>query len=140
MTNLLLLKYLGSEWVVLNGYGFYGLELVENAIRLAKQEGAFVSMDLASFEVVQNFRMACCASGAVVRALGSEVNPKSWQWTYQQIEEVDGAKVAVSHSVDEDRPSCDHVELIAIQEFKSIQHCTVHLPIAHRSDSSPSTR
>eukprot|EP01018_Ginkgo_biloba_P008583 Gb_26465 [translate_table: standard] len=181
----------GSEWVVLNGYGFYGPELVENAVRLAKQEGAFVSMDLASFEVVRNFRsqllgllksgqidlcfanedearelmkdepdtdseaaleflanycswavvmlgskgciarhgkeiirvpaiegsqaidttgagdlfasgflygrikglslseccrMGCCTGGAVVRALGGEVSPESWQWTYQQIE------------------------------------------------------
>ncbi|XP_057873164.2 uncharacterized protein LOC131079271 isoform X2 [Cryptomeria japonica] len=46
----------GSKWVVLNGYGFYGQELVEKSVCLAKQAGAFVSMDLASFEVVRNFR------------------------------------------------------------------------------------
>uniref|UniRef100_A0A0D6R0N9 Carbohydrate kinase PfkB domain-containing protein n=1 Tax=Araucaria cunninghamii TaxID=56994 RepID=A0A0D6R0N9_ARACU len=46
----------GSKWVVLNGYGFYGQGLVEDAVHLAKKEGAFVSMDLASFEVVRNFR------------------------------------------------------------------------------------
>ncbi|EFJ30447.1 hypothetical protein SELMODRAFT_169827 [Selaginella moellendorffii] len=46
----------GIKWLVLNGYGFYGEELVESAAHLAKLEGALVSMDLASFEVVRNFR------------------------------------------------------------------------------------
>eukprot|EP00252_Welwitschia_mirabilis_P008167 TRINITY_DN1988_c0_g1_i2.p1 TRINITY_DN1988_c0_g1~~TRINITY_DN1988_c0_g1_i2.p1 ORF type:complete len:343 (+),score=54.79 TRINITY_DN1988_c0_g1_i2:3-1031(+) len=46
----------GSQWLVLNGYGFYGQNLVENATSLAKEAGARVSMDLASFEVVRNFR------------------------------------------------------------------------------------
>lgn len=46
----------GSQWVVLNGYGFYGEKLVGKAVSLAKQDGACISMDLASFEVVRNFR------------------------------------------------------------------------------------
>lgn len=46
----------GSQWVVLNGYGFYGEKLVEKAVSLAKEDGACISMDLASFEVVRNFR------------------------------------------------------------------------------------
>lgn len=46
----------GAQWVVLNGYGFYGEELVERAVDLAKKEGAQVAMDLSSFEVVRNFR------------------------------------------------------------------------------------
>ncbi|GLJ19186.1 hypothetical protein SUGI_0344560 [Cryptomeria japonica] len=152
----------GSKWVVLNGYGFYGQELVEKSVCLAKQAGAFVSMDLASFEVVRNFRpqlldllksgqidlcfanedearelmrdepdrdaesalallgkycswavvmlgpkgciarhgnetarvlaiedcckIGCCTGGAVVRALGGEVEPESWLWASGQMQ------------------------------------------------------
>uniref|UniRef100_A0A7I4BH95 Carbohydrate kinase PfkB domain-containing protein n=1 Tax=Physcomitrium patens TaxID=3218 RepID=A0A7I4BH95_PHYPA len=46
----------GAKWVVLNGYGFYGEDLLERAVDLCKEEGVKVSMDLASFEVVRNFR------------------------------------------------------------------------------------
>jgi sugar/nucleoside kinase (ribokinase family) len=46
----------GAQWLVLNGYGFYGTELLETAVQHAKQEGVKISMDLASFEVVRNFR------------------------------------------------------------------------------------
>ncbi|KAH7292629.1 hypothetical protein KP509_29G078400 [Ceratopteris richardii] len=46
----------GAKWVVLNGYGFYGEDLVETAVGLAKKEGLQVAMDLSSFEVIRNFR------------------------------------------------------------------------------------
>ena len=39
------------QWIVLNGYGLYGEELIERAVDLAKDEGARVAMDLSSFEV-----------------------------------------------------------------------------------------
>ena len=45
-------KFVYCQWVVLNGYGFYGEKLVEKAVSLAKQDGAHISMDLASFEVL----------------------------------------------------------------------------------------
>ena len=31
-------------------------------------------------------RMGCCTGGAVVRALGQEVSPESWQWAYNQMQ------------------------------------------------------
>ncbi|KAL6011367.1 hypothetical protein ACLOJK_001813 [Asimina triloba] len=43
----------GSRWLALR-YGFYHLELIRTAVRIAKEEGLFVSMDLASFEVIFN--------------------------------------------------------------------------------------
>lgn len=46
----------GAKWLVLNGYGFYGTDLLEKAVELCNLEGVKVSMDLASFEVVRNFR------------------------------------------------------------------------------------
>lgn len=46
----------GAKWIVLNGYGLYGEELVERAVDLAKKEGVQVAMDLSSFEVIRNFR------------------------------------------------------------------------------------
>ena len=46
----------GAKWLVLNGYGFYGTDLLEKAVELCSLEGVKVSMDLASFEVVRNFR------------------------------------------------------------------------------------
>ncbi|KAG6546370.1 hypothetical protein Mapa_012411 [Marchantia paleacea] len=46
----------GAKWVVLNGYGFYWPDLTEKAVELAKQEGARVALDLASFEVVRRSR------------------------------------------------------------------------------------
>ena len=46
----------GSQWFVLNEYGFYGHKLVKKVVSLEKQDGACLSMDLARFEVVLNFR------------------------------------------------------------------------------------
>ncbi|XP_068637328.1 uncharacterized protein [Aristolochia californica] len=45
----------GSKWLAMR-FGFYHLDLIHMAIRLAKQEGLLVSMDLASFEMVRDFR------------------------------------------------------------------------------------
>ncbi|KAJ8772749.1 hypothetical protein K2173_027926 [Erythroxylum novogranatense] len=44
----------GSKWLVLR-YGMFDLEVVQAAIRIAKQEHVLVSMDLASFEMVRDF-------------------------------------------------------------------------------------
>ncbi|KAL3676064.1 hypothetical protein R1sor_026012 [Riccia sorocarpa] len=46
----------GAKWLVLNGYGFYWPNLTEKAVELAKEEGARVALDLASFEVVRRSR------------------------------------------------------------------------------------
>ncbi|KAK9269887.1 hypothetical protein L1049_025460 [Liquidambar formosana] len=46
----------GSKWLVLR-YGIFNLEVINAAIRIAKQEGVFVSMDLASFEMVRKFKL-----------------------------------------------------------------------------------
>lgn len=45
----------GSKWLVLR-YAILNLEVIQAAILLAKQEGLFVSLDLASFEMVRNFK------------------------------------------------------------------------------------
>ncbi|KAF8406453.1 hypothetical protein HHK36_008540 [Tetracentron sinense] len=45
----------GSKWLVLR-YGIYNLDIIQAAIRIAKQEGVSVSLDLASFEMVRNYR------------------------------------------------------------------------------------
>ncbi|PIA52722.1 hypothetical protein AQUCO_01000530v1 [Aquilegia coerulea] len=45
----------GSKWLVLR-YAIFNLESIRAAIRIAKQEGVSVSMDLASFEMVRNCR------------------------------------------------------------------------------------
>ncbi|XP_021831584.1 uncharacterized protein LOC110771570 isoform X1 [Prunus avium] len=45
----------GCKWLLLR-YGIIHLEVIQAAILIAKQEGLFVSMDLASFEMVRNFR------------------------------------------------------------------------------------
>ncbi|XP_022763886.1 uncharacterized protein LOC111309174 [Durio zibethinus] len=46
----------GSKWLVMR-YGIFNLEVIQAAIRIAKQEGLSVSLDLASFEMVRNFRV-----------------------------------------------------------------------------------
>lgn len=46
----------GSKWLVMR-YGIINLEVIQAAIRFAKQEGVFVSLDLASFEMVRNFKL-----------------------------------------------------------------------------------
>ncbi|KAF9610214.1 hypothetical protein IFM89_021152 [Coptis chinensis] len=45
----------GAKWLVLR-FAIFNLESIHAAIRIAKQEGVSVSMDLASFEMVRNFR------------------------------------------------------------------------------------
>ncbi|XP_017645943.1 uncharacterized protein LOC108486406 [Gossypium arboreum] len=46
----------GSKWLVMR-FGAFNLEVIQAAIRIAKQQGVFVSLDLASFEMVRNFRV-----------------------------------------------------------------------------------
>ncbi|XVF36079.1 hypothetical protein REPUB_Repub19eG0027400 [Reevesia pubescens] len=46
----------GSKWLVMR-FGMFNLEVIQAAIRIAKQEGVSVSLDLASFEMVRNFRV-----------------------------------------------------------------------------------
>ncbi|KAL7207653.1 hypothetical protein ACSBR1_029574 [Camellia fascicularis] len=46
----------GSKWLVLR-YAISNLEIIHAAIRIAKQEGVLVSLDLASFEMVRKFRL-----------------------------------------------------------------------------------
>ncbi|GAV65663.1 PfkB domain-containing protein, partial [Cephalotus follicularis] len=46
----------GSKWLVLR-YGIFNLEVIQAAIRIAKQEGVSISLDLASFEMIRNFRL-----------------------------------------------------------------------------------
>ncbi|KAI4366361.1 hypothetical protein MLD38_022248 [Melastoma candidum] len=46
----------GSKWLVLR-YAIFNLEVIKAAITIAKQEGLLVSLDLASFEMVRNFRL-----------------------------------------------------------------------------------
>ncbi|XP_072960785.1 uncharacterized protein [Typha angustifolia] len=45
----------GSKWLVVR-YAYFNLEQISAAIRIAKQEGVSVSMDLASFEMVRDYR------------------------------------------------------------------------------------
>ncbi|XP_076922683.1 uncharacterized protein LOC143584536 [Bidens hawaiensis] len=45
----------GSKWLVMR-YSIYNLEIINAAIKMAKQEGVLVSLDLASFEMVRKFR------------------------------------------------------------------------------------
>jgi sugar/nucleoside kinase (ribokinase family) len=46
----------GSKWLVLR-YGIFNIEVIQAAIQMAKQEGLSVSLDLASFEMVRNFKL-----------------------------------------------------------------------------------
>ncbi|XP_047976453.1 uncharacterized sugar kinase slr0537 [Salvia hispanica] len=46
----------GSRWLVMR-YGIFNIEVIQAAIRIAKQEGVLVSLDLASFEMVRKFRL-----------------------------------------------------------------------------------
>uniref|UniRef100_A0A5B7A6H6 Putative pfkB-type carbohydrate kinase family protein n=1 Tax=Davidia involucrata TaxID=16924 RepID=A0A5B7A6H6_DAVIN len=46
----------GSKWLVMR-YAIFNLEVIHAAIRIAKQEGLFISLDLASFEMVRKFRL-----------------------------------------------------------------------------------
>ncbi|XP_010254785.1 PREDICTED: uncharacterized protein LOC104595654 isoform X2 [Nelumbo nucifera] len=44
-----------SKWLVMR-YAVHNLEVIRAAIRIAKQEGVCISLDLASFEMVRNFK------------------------------------------------------------------------------------
>ncbi|KAH6765003.1 pfkB-like carbohydrate kinase family protein [Perilla frutescens var. frutescens] len=46
----------GSKWLVMR-YGIFNIEVIQAAIKIAKQEGVSVSLDLASFEMVRKFRL-----------------------------------------------------------------------------------
>ena len=46
----------GAKWLLLSGYCLYGQNLLQRAVELASQAGIKVALDLASFEIVQNFR------------------------------------------------------------------------------------
>jgi len=46
----LFLFFFGGQWLLLR-FGIFNVEVIQAAIKIAKQEGLFVSMDLASFEV-----------------------------------------------------------------------------------------
>ncbi|KAI3460333.1 hypothetical protein Pfo_016996 [Paulownia fortunei] len=46
----------GSKWLVLR-YAIFNIEVIKAAIKIAKQEGVLVSLDLASFEMVRKFRL-----------------------------------------------------------------------------------
>ncbi|CAN0872513.1 ADP-dependent ribose-1-phosphate kinase [Linum grandiflorum] len=48
--------FMGSKWLVMR-YSIFNLEIIQAAIRFAKQERLFVSLDLASFEMVRNYRL-----------------------------------------------------------------------------------
>ncbi|OMO75171.1 Carbohydrate kinase PfkB [Corchorus olitorius] len=45
----------GSKWLVMR-YGIFNLEVIQESIKIAKKEGLSISLDLASFEMVRNFR------------------------------------------------------------------------------------
>ncbi|XP_052201851.1 uncharacterized protein LOC127807789 isoform X1 [Diospyros lotus] len=46
----------GSKWLVLR-YAIANIEIIQAAIRIAKEEGILISLDLASFEMVRKFRL-----------------------------------------------------------------------------------
>ncbi|KAG8377818.1 hypothetical protein BUALT_Bualt08G0073200 [Buddleja alternifolia] len=46
----------GCKWLVLR-YAIFNIEVIQTAIRIAKQEGLCISLDLASFEMVRKFRL-----------------------------------------------------------------------------------
>lgn len=46
----------GSKWLVLR-YAILNVEVIKAAIKIAKEEGLFVSLDLASFEMVRKFKL-----------------------------------------------------------------------------------
>ncbi|GFQ05668.1 hypothetical protein PHJA_002710900, partial [Phtheirospermum japonicum] len=46
----------GSKWLVLR-YAIFNIEVIQAALKIAKQDGLYVSLDLASFEMVRKFRL-----------------------------------------------------------------------------------
>ncbi|PPR91511.1 hypothetical protein GOBAR_AA29171 [Gossypium barbadense] len=55
-TLLIMVCQWHKNWLVMR-FGAFNLEVIQAAIRIAKQQGVFVSLDLASFEMVRNFRV-----------------------------------------------------------------------------------
>ncbi|XP_026449655.1 uncharacterized protein LOC113349830 isoform X3 [Papaver somniferum] len=55
LSRLRMMKGPTAQWLVLR-YAFHNLEVTRRAIKIAKEEGVSVSVDLASFEMVRNFR------------------------------------------------------------------------------------
>ncbi|KAK4390700.1 5-dehydro-2-deoxygluconokinase [Sesamum angolense] len=53
---LILVFLLRVQWLVLR-YAIFNIEVIQAAIKIAKQEGVSVSLDLASFEMVRKFRL-----------------------------------------------------------------------------------
>lgn len=49
--NLSVIRVLLLQWLVVR-YAILNLDIIHEAIRIAKEEGLFVSLDLASFEVM----------------------------------------------------------------------------------------
>ncbi|XP_062021378.1 uncharacterized protein LOC133737935 [Rosa rugosa] len=45
----------GCKWLLMR-YGIFNIEVIQAAIKVAKQEGLLVSLDLASFEMVRNYK------------------------------------------------------------------------------------
>ncbi|PIN13067.1 putative pfkB family carbohydrate kinase [Handroanthus impetiginosus] len=46
----------GSKWLVMR-YSIFNIDVIQAAVKIAKQEGVSVSLDLASFEMVRKFRL-----------------------------------------------------------------------------------
>ncbi|KAK3224334.1 hypothetical protein Dsin_011359 [Dipteronia sinensis] len=64
----------GSKWLVVR-FGIYSLEITKAAIKIAKQEGVSVSMDLASFQTVRDYRQSLVElleSGDIDLCFGNE--------------------------------------------------------------------
>ncbi|XP_058225604.1 uncharacterized protein LOC131334547 [Rhododendron vialii] len=54
--ELMRADFAGSKWLVMR-YAISNLEIMHAAIRIAKQEGLLISLDLASFEMVRKFKL-----------------------------------------------------------------------------------
>ncbi|KAK1589144.1 hypothetical protein Q3G72_030921 [Acer saccharum] len=64
----------GFKWLVIR-FGIYSLEITKAAIKIAKQEGVSISMDLASFETVRDYRQSLVElleSGDIDLCFGNE--------------------------------------------------------------------
>lgn len=55
-SDLRLEDFTGAKWLLLSGYCLYGKGLLQRAVQLAAQAAVKVALDLASFEIVQNFK------------------------------------------------------------------------------------
>ncbi|KAG5542339.1 hypothetical protein RHGRI_022021 [Rhododendron griersonianum] len=54
--ELMRADFAGSKWLVMR-YAISNLEIMHAAVRIAKQEGLLISLDLASFEMVRKFKL-----------------------------------------------------------------------------------